>query len=76
VSAEHAAAGVAEKLELVDAGAAWNEAGERLRALDPVTYGRLLVLAEALVANEEREIEAVDVFGARLQQVAGAEGLS
>lgn len=55
---------------LVDGQVAWDEAGRRLREVEPERFGRLLALARAYVSLHDRELEDVEVYQSRLAQIS------
>lgn len=59
----------AEAIE-VDGLEAWESAGEKLRALDPVRFLKVLSLARTYVAIYERPNESEEVYLSRLAQIA------
>jgi hypothetical protein len=59
---------MAKERSLVDGLSAWTEAGERLSAIDPVTFSELLALARAYVSLHDRELESAEVFQSRIAQ--------
>lgn len=54
----------------------WNEAGDRLRELEPDEFKRMLALARAFVAVHDRELEPLERFDARLAEVRGRKATS
>lgn len=49
----------------------WIHAGERLRALDPARFARVLAIAEGFVSIYERPDESEHAFEARLRRALG-----
>ena len=54
---------------VVDGLEAWLEAGQRLREVEPERFSRILALARAYVALNDRELEDESVFQSRLDQI-------
>jgi hypothetical protein len=61
---------MAGEKKLVEDVEAFNEAGRRLRAVDPERFQRILALCRAYVAVHEREHESAEVFASRVMQIA------
>lgn len=55
----------------VDALDAWDQAGRKLKRIDPGRFERVLALARAYVAAYEREPESSAVVQSRIVQILG-----
>lgn len=53
----------------VDGLEAWDEAGRRLREVEPDEFQRLLALARAFVSIHDRDLEDPSVFESRIEQI-------
>jgi hypothetical protein len=54
---------------IVDGLEAWEEAGRRLREVEPAEFARLLALARAFVSLHDRELEEAEIFQSRVSQI-------
>lgn len=53
----------------VDGLAAWTDAGDRLRQVEPDEFSRMLALARAFVSIHDRRLEDVEIFQSRVAQI-------